>query len=65
LLRLVKGTAKAVNLPEKSAINMIWLPAPYFWLANHKDWSRWFASNSSHKYNNATSFSFMGGVAKK
>ncbi len=37
---------------------------PCFWLANHNDWSRWFALSSfppiwSH------SFSFMGGIGKK
>jgi hypothetical protein len=37
-LRLVKGTAKP-NIYQNGAINII----P---LANHKGWSRWFATNS-------------------
>jgi len=36
----------------------------YFWLADHNDWSRWFAINSPHVYV-VQLYSFIGGVAKK
>jgi hypothetical protein len=51
-----EGHNKAYHLSEKSLVNMI----PYFWLADHNDWSRWFASLPY-----ICSPSFMGGVEKR
>jgi hypothetical protein len=39
--------------------------AQYFWLADHNDWSRWFAISSPRTYMQSSTYSFIGGVAKR
>jgi hypothetical protein len=49
LLRLVKSAAKICTCREEyNKYDMT--RAPCFWLANHNDWSRWFAVSSSHLF---------------
>ncbi len=53
-----KKCSKAVQLLEKSLINMIC--APCLWLDNHNDLSRWFAISNSHLFPDPVSILWVG-----
>ncbi len=66
LLKLVKSTGKESCAPVREECNKYDLPAaPWFWLANHNDWSKWFATSSSHLFAVvALSVLWVGGAKK-
>jgi hypothetical protein len=60
LLRLVNGPAKDICAYAREECNKYDLTAHLcFLLANHNDWSRWFAISSSHLFAVPVSILFM------
>jgi hypothetical protein len=58
VLRLVKSSAKQSCAPAREECNKY--DHLCFLLANHNDWSRWFAINSSHLFAVPVSVLFVG-----